>query len=265
MEAIDSQIDNQEETDGLSEERVEETIQPEKKEEEKQTIDQINNEQKIKDLEDRLQHKEDFIQQQRSENDKLKYKSEQVQKTQYDNNITKPDPNNYNDEQKYITDLVGWEVKQTNIQDTIQSEIRKSASNDKIIANKHKFDQKANILKKEISDFDNVAKSSTMLDLYSNSSNNLGLILENMDNGPNIAYYLGKNIDVAHSLSTLPPHELVPALLNIENQVKSKTTTKQNTNNIEPIKPLRGTNGAIKDKSVHEMTTSEWLAHKKKG
>jgi len=75
-----------------------------------------------------------------------------------------------------------------------------------------------------------------------------------MENGPDIAYQLGRNLDVAYEISNMSPIQAGMRLaLIIRQDAKSSTAPK-------PIKPINGTGGTNNVKSYSEMSTSEYIA-----
>ena len=75
-----------------------------------------------------------------------------------------------------------------------------------------------------------------------------------MDNGPEIAYTLGKNLDVAYEISQMNPIQAGMRLAEIINRAPRKTS-----NAPTPIKPL-GTTGANPAKTLYEMSPAEFIA-----
>ena len=75
-----------------------------------------------------------------------------------------------------------------------------------------------------------------------------------LDNGPEIAYTLGKNLDVAYEISQMNPIQAGMRLAEIINRAPRKTS-----NAPTPIKPL-GTTGANPAKTLYEMSPHEFIA-----
>jgi hypothetical protein len=156
-----------------------------------------------------------------------------------------------------------WELKNNiRIEDLVREEVAKTRINGEIFERKKQFELSAAALKKEVPDFDEVAKSDIVMNIYGNSSNRLPDIIEGMDDGPKIAYYLGNNIDVAAKLAELPPEKLVPELIKLTGKINA-TTKKNNTSKI-PINPVQGTSAVGLHKKTHEMTTDEWMSYRNK-
>ena len=75
-----------------------------------------------------------------------------------------------------------------------------------------------------------------------------------LDNGPEIAYTLGKNLDVAYEISQMNPIQAGMRLAEIINRAPRKTS-----NAPTPIKPI-GTTGANPAKTLYEMSPQEFIA-----
>lgn len=78
-----------------------------------------------------------------------------------------------------------------------------------------------------------------------------------MDNGPEIAYMLGKNLDVAYEIANMHPIQAGMRLAEIINRAPRKTS-----NAPTPIKPLNAASGGTPGnaKALSEMSTAEYIA-----
>lgn len=219
-------------------------------------------EQKVNDLKTRLEHKETFIRKQQSAYDVLI--NQQKEDTTESKSLLKPSIDKYDNDEDYFDALVKWEVKNSST-DLISQAVKQELANEKnyqeTVARVHDFEKKANVLRKDISDFDDIAKSREMKELYYNSPV-LGSVIESLPKGPDIAYYLGKNMDVALELSQLPIPSMVVKLSELN---ANFVTEKQN--NISraptPISPLSSSSGKVQ-KEEDDMGYKEWLSHRLK-
>ena len=76
-----------------------------------------------------------------------------------------------------------------------------------------------------------------------------------MENGPDIAYQLGRNLDVAYEISNMSPVQAGMRLAAIVRQ-DARTSSAP-----KPIRPINGTGGTVNStKSYAEMSTSEYIA-----
>ena len=76
-----------------------------------------------------------------------------------------------------------------------------------------------------------------------------------LDNGPEIAYTLGKNLDVAYEIANMNPIQAGMRLAEIINRAPRKIS-----NAPSPVKPLSGTGATSHRKSYAEMSTAEYIA-----
>lgn len=77
-----------------------------------------------------------------------------------------------------------------------------------------------------------------------------------LDNGPEIAYALGKNLDVAYEIANMNPIQAGMRLAEVINRAPRRTSNAPTP--IKPISAVGGTPGNAKDYS--EMSTSEYIA-----
>jgi len=75
-----------------------------------------------------------------------------------------------------------------------------------------------------------------------------------LDNGPEIAYTLGKHLDVAYEIANMHPIQAGMRLAELINKAPRKTS-----NAPTPIRPL-GTTGANPAKTLYEMSPAEFIA-----
>lgn len=76
-----------------------------------------------------------------------------------------------------------------------------------------------------------------------------------LDNGPEIAYTLGKNLDVAYEIANMNPIQAGMRLAEIINRAPRKIS-----NAPSPVKPISGTGATSHRKSYAEMSTAEYIA-----
>lgn len=76
-----------------------------------------------------------------------------------------------------------------------------------------------------------------------------------LDNGPELAYVLGKNLDVAYEIANMNPIQAGMRLAEIVNRAPRKVS-----NAPSPVKPISGTGATSLKKSYSEMSTAEYIA-----
>lgn len=81
-------------------------------------------------------------------------------------------------------------------------------------------------------------------------------LLQESDVGPDVAYYLGKNVKLAAAISSASPIEAARAIGRLEAEI-AKTRAKPVTNAPPPVSPIRG-GGASTGKDPGKMTGAEY-------
>jgi len=235
-------------------------------EEDVETNDTVITPEEVEALRKAVENKQKFIQRQQSENDRLKAAigkqgaPETVGGKEFK---TPPDPENYTDEKKYFSDLIKFELANQNIGNIVQAELKNKQMYEKTVAQKLKFDQKVIEVQKKIPDFDEVARSSTMRQLYKEAQNDFGNIIEGLEEGPEIAYYLGKNIDEAYRLANLNGGEL----FNEIDILRKKTRAPKNkgiSSISPPIEPVGGSEVSAGNIDMDKISMQEWLGLRNK-
>lgn len=113
------------------------------------------------------------------------------------------------------------------------------------------FNEKASALRKTHEDFDEMIESPVFTDTMRE-------VVLSADTGPELAYYLGSNRDVANKIarlpSTLQPYEIGK----LETQIKLAQKTKKVTSAPAPLSPIGSTTGGG-EKDPSKMSTEEWM------
>ena len=138
---------------------------------------------------------------------------------------------------------------------TAENQVRDQANTEtarqaELKAKKSSFD--ANLAEKRgnFEDFEDVAYGHQFMDT------NMAERLFDMDKGPEVAYHLGSNLDVAEKIFALPPIQQAIELTKIEFQVDA-LKPKLVSGAPDPITPLGSAEKVIKDED--DMTDAEWL------
>ncbi len=87
--------------------------------------------------------------------------------------------------------------------------------------------------------------------------------IRDMDNGPEVLYHLGKNIDIADSISRLSPLAAARELGRIEERLSSQIKSKTVSDAPKPAPKIKTANPAI-TKNVDDMTDKEFAAYRRK-
>ncbi len=109
-------------------------------------------------------------------------------------------------------------------------------------------------------DYDRVARNDSLP-----ITPHMGACIAEADNGPDIAYYLGQNVEEARRISKLDPFKQAQAIAKLEVKVAAAPPVKKLTSAPAPLKPVaaRGTNTADMDTthpdSLKKLGTSRWI------
>ena len=126
------------------------------------------------------------------------------------------------------------------------------------------FENRAEKLRSVLPDFDAVAKSPEMIELYRHPQ--MAPIVDALHEsevGPQLAYYLGKNPGEAYRLANLPWPSALRELGRLEAKVTTETATRKVSQAPEPINPI-GSGANMTEKALEDMTTDEFIAHRRK-
>ena len=118
-------------------------------------------------------------------------------------------------------------------------------------AKKQAFDQSVESKRGNFADFDEVAYGHEFMDL------DLAEQIFEMDKGPEVAYHLGANLDVAEKIFSLKPVQRARELTKLEYSLKA-LQPKKISSAPDPIAPIGGTDKSG-NKSPSEMTDKEWF------
>jgi len=106
----------------------------------------------------------------------------------------------------------------------------------------------------KFTDYDTVIESITS-DPRLSQSQTIRQALLGTENGPELAYILGKNLDVAYEIANMNPIQAGMRLAEIINRAPRKTT-----NAPAPVRPISGTGATSHRKTYAEMSTAEYIA-----
>jgi hypothetical protein len=112
------------------------------------------------------------------------------------------------------------------------------------------FNKNAVALRKKHEDFDEAIKAPIFTDA-------MRAVIFSIDNGPMIAYHLGKNPEVANKIKGLPPERQMYEVSKLETQLLLAKTGKTVTTAPKPIDPVSDNGGAELDPD--KMTTAQWM------
>jgi hypothetical protein len=124
----------------------------------------------------------------------------------------------------------------------------------KVLEQVKAFSEKESKFAQEIQDYDQVAKNPNLP-----INDVMADIIRTSDNGPALAYHLGKNPHEAYRISQLPPMQAQRELLNIEHNFTKPASISTTP---EPVPDIGGNDIPIKD--MDDLPTDEWMKRRRK-
>jgi len=169
------------------------------------------------------------------------------------------------DEDKYRTYLFGVAEKRAakaaeNVARSSLSEFHAQQERDRT---SRQFRAREAQFASNVKDYSQVAYSAPI-------SDGVAEIVMSMDDGPEIAYYLGKNPDIAQSLSQLPPYLAGVELGRIANGIQSEKSKASRTASKAPAPTPKvegrdpGQHVTSTDASSDKLSVEEWVALERK-
>ena len=217
-------------------------------------------------LNKRIQDKDTFIRTQQSEIDKFKAKPAEPSLAEPPPVGTsldgKPTLEQYDfDESKHAEALMDWKLDQRDAKHAVdvQAESEANVRQERI----NNFEQRASTFRATQADFDEVAKSPQVSDIYGKAPH-LADIVESSEAGPEIAYYFGNNPDVAANIASMPPYKAAIEIGKLEAKVLTAPKPKNITQAPTPINPVGGGHDPA-EKSEEDMSQAEYEAARGSG
>lgn len=176
-----------------------------------------------------------------------------------------PKEEDFENYDEYLKAHTKWTVK-SELHENKEAERLESAkkSSERQAQDRRKaFGKRAYEFMETTPDFQKVAMSPEMIDLYSNYAKHLGEAIESSEKGPEIAYYLGNNPDIAIKLADMLPTQAAIEIGKLEVKLSEQPAPRAVSKAPDPITPVGGNQG-ITEKAPTEMTDAEFAAWRKK-
>jgi hypothetical protein len=172
-----------------------------------------------------------------------------------------PKEDDYENYENYLDARAEWKAEQT------YTRLRQQESKDVVKSEEERITQrreedwtkKVNEARTKFKDFDSVALSENVP--YSDSMRDL---VKDSDVGPELAMYFGKNPEVAEKVAYMTDLQAAKAIGMIEHQLSTPVSPKNVSRAPEPITPVGGGGQEAGQKDPDDMSTEEWLEHRKK-
>lgn len=171
----------------------------------------------------------------------------------------KPKVDDFEDEGDFIEALTDWKVEQKSVEirSTFKAETAQTSQQASIDESKQRYNEKVEEVSAKHEDFRETLES---LPIISQVAVDAITVAEN---GPEIAYYLGKNHTEANKIARMSPMQAVIAIGRIDGKLSQQSPTKTITKAPIPINPLGGGREATKT-PPEKMSTADYIAMREK-
>ena len=171
---------------------------------------------------------------------------------------TSPDPNDYDAgefDPAYIAEMASQRLRAQMQQEAMQ---RRQAAEAQIVKQRQEeFISKVEAVKAEIPDYEAVAFGPKVTPYITDT---VAQAVQSCDRSAEVAYWLGKNVEAAKEIASMPPMQAAIEIGRIEARLPSP---KKVSAAPDPIKPVAGRTDII-EKDEDDMTPDEWAAWRNK-
>lgn len=171
-----------------------------------------------------------------------------------------PSPDDYVGGQfdpRYMQDMMNYtrESAKAEAIEAVKREQQEVTQRQAVMEQQHRLETAEAAARAKYQDYDFVIESITSDPRLAQNAT-IRQALLGLDNGPEIAYTLGKNLDVAYEIANMNPIQAGMRLAEIINRAPRRTS-----NAPTPIKPITATGGTPGNrKDYSEMSTAEYIA-----
>ena len=183
------------------------------------------------------------------------------QRASQEDTLAPPNPDDYVGGQfdpRYMQDMLTYTRESTKREaiEAVKQEQQQIMQRQALAAQQQKLETAEAAIRAKYQDYDMVIESITSDPMLAQNSTIREALL-GLDNGPEIAYTLGRNLDVAYEIANMHPIQAGMRLAEIINRAPRKVS-----NAPTPIRPLGAAAGATpgNSKNLSEMSTSEYIA-----
>ena len=182
------------------------------------------------------------------------------QKAQEQASLMPPSPDDYVGGQfdpRYLQDMMQYtrESAKAEAIEAVKREQQETMQRQAMMQQQQRLETAEAAARAKYQDYDAVIESITS-DPRLAQNETIRQALLGLENGPEIAYTLGRNLDVAYEIANMHPIQAGMKLAEIINRAPRRTTNVPNP--IRPITAIGSTPG--NSKSYEEMSTSEYIA-----
>jgi hypothetical protein len=177
----------------------------------------------------------------------------------------RPNPESFKTTEEYLESLADWKAEQkvTEALSKRDEAAKKSEATKQIEAVVTAFTQKEEAIREKHADYDAVVRDPDLP-----ITDAMARTIQESDNGPELAYFLGKNPGEAARIAKLSPFLQAKELGRLEAKLPQEAP-KKTSSAPEPITPVnaRGSQpvyDTTDPRSTKQMSTSEWIAAEEK-
>ena len=177
-----------------------------------------------------------------------------------------PKREDYEDYEDFVADKAAFSAKKA-VREEMRADSEKQAKVERQDALEQSFkahEDRVEIYKEQVEDFDEVAYGEHILPIIKGASHLAQLVVES-DQGPQIAYHLGSNPEVAEQIAAMPMHLAAKEIGKIEARLEKALKPKNKSKAPEPIKPVNGKDADAVERSPEEMSMDEYARGRKSG
>lgn len=182
------------------------------------------------------------------------------QKAQEQASLMPPSPDDYVGGQfdpRYLQDMMQYTRESAKVEaiEAVKREQQELMQRQAIMQQQQRLETAEAAARAKYQDYDMVIESITS-DPRLAQNETIRQALLGLENGPELAYTLGRNLDVAYEIANMHPIQAGMRLAELINRAPRRTTNAPN-----PIRPITATGGTPgNSKSYEEMSTSEYIA-----
>lgn len=191
--------------------------------------------------------------------ERRKWERQQAEKANAPAPLVEPDPKNFANQADYIDAAANFKAQQ------IVAERETKKQQDAI---KESYEDREETVRAKYPDYEDIALLDTDKGGPAISGTMAEVIFES-EIGPEIAYYLGKNVEESKRIWAMKPSLQAAALGKIEAALTTKAPAKPGSSAPAPITPVgsRSTNASINPsdpRSIEKTSVSDWIAARNK-
>lgn len=163
------------------------------------------------------------------------------------------------DEAKYQAALIDYATKQA--RDVVESRLSEAAHQARELRRVEAFTERQRNFAKSAPDFEAKVLQDPTLPITEGMRD----VILDSDAGPEIAYYLANNRQVAQQIASLPPHLAALEMGRIEGRMSAKKeATAPKVSSAPPPPPKVESSDAAVDRDPDKMTDAEWMKWREK-